>query len=193
MRVLVTGGAGFIGSHLCERLLAEGADTAIIDDLNGSYSPDLKRGNLECVRQAGPVRFCACDICGSERLPKIVATERPDIVVHLAGRVGVRDSVVQPLLYERVNVGGTLNLLEACRQHRVAKFIFASSSSIYGPASGVPFREDEPNLLPISPYAATKLAAEKLCYTYAHLYRIQVVCLRLFTVYGPRQRPDTWS
>ncbi len=190
MRVVVTGGAGFIGSHLCERLLAEGADTAIIDDLNGSYSPDLKRANLECIRHAGPVRFYACDISDSEQLSKIVATELPSVVIHLAARVGVRDSLLQPLLYERVNVGGTLSLLEACRRHGVPKFIFASSSSVYGPASEVPFREDDPNLLPISPYAATKLAAEKLCYTYAHLYRIQVVCLRFFTVYGPRQRPD---
>ena len=190
MRVLVTGGAGFIGSHLCERLLAEGADTAIIDDLNASYSPDLKRANLECIRQAGPVRFYACDISDSEQLSRIVATELPNVVIHLAARVGVRDSLVQPLLYERVNVGGTLNLLEACRQHRVGRFVFASSSSVYGAGGRIPFREDCCDPRPASVYAATKLAAETLCYAYSYLYGIQVVVLRLFSVYGPRQRPD---
>ncbi len=190
MQVLVTGGAGFIGSHVCQESLAKGHAVAVIDDLNSSYSPDLKRANLESVRQAGGLRFHQCDICEANRLFEVVAMERPDIVVHLAARVGVRNSLQEPLLYERVNVGGTLNLLEACRRYGVSKFIFASSSSVYGDTSPVPFREYEPNLLPISPYAATKLAAEKLCYTYSYLYGVRVVCLRFFTVYGPRQRPD---
>ncbi len=190
MLALVTGGAGFIGSHLCEKLLAEGHHIIAVDDLNDSYSPDLKRANLESVRGSGPLRFHQCDICDGGRLFDILEAERPDVAVHLAGRVGVRASLKEPSLYERVNVGGTLNLLEACRRHGVPKFIFGSSSSVYGAASRFPSSEDDHNLLPISPYAATKLAAEKLCYTYAYLYGIQVICLRFFTVYGPRQRPD---
>jgi UDP-glucuronate 4-epimerase len=120
----------------------------------------------------------------------VMARVRPDVVVHLAGRAGVRPSLADPLLYEQVNVQGTIGLLEACRQQGTQKFVFASSSSIYGIANQVPFREDDGLNLPISPYAATKIAGEKMCYTYSHLYGLQVVCLRFFTVYGPRQRPD---
>jgi UDP-glucuronate 4-epimerase len=190
MKVLVTGGAGFIGSHFCERLLREGAAVGIIDDLNDFYAPEWKRRNLELVGQAGAFRFHRADIRDTGAMARLVAEEAPDAVVHLAARAGVRPSLEQPILYEQTNVLGTLNLLEACRKAGVRKFVFASSSSIYGVANQVPFREDDLLNLPISTYAATKIAGEKLCYTYSHLYGMGVVCLRFFTVYGPRQRPD---
>jgi UDP-glucuronate 4-epimerase len=188
--ILVTGGAGFIGSHLVQRLLEPGRQVTVIDDLNDFYSPELKRQNLEAVRRTGTIGFYECDICDSRRVYEIIGTTRPDTIVHLAARAGVRPSLELPLLYEKVNVNGTMVLLEACRQFGVRKFVFASSSSIYGIANTVPFSEDDTATLPISPYAATKIAGEKICYTYSHLYGIQVVCLRFFTVYGPRQRPD---
>jgi len=190
MRVLVTGGAGFIGSHLCERLLGDGHEVAIIDDLNDYYPAEWKRRNLASIGQVGTFQFLQLDICEAEQVFAAVARFAPEQIVHLAARVGVRPSLEQPLLYERVNVYGSNVLLEAARRARVAKFVFASSSSVYGATSRSPFREDEPNTLPVSPYAATKLAVEKLCHEYAHLYGIGTVCLRLFTVYGPRQRPD---
>jgi len=190
MRILVTGGAGFIGSHLCERLLRDGHSVAILDDLNDFYPPADKRAHLEAVERAGPVMFFQADVCDRHAVDEAFAFTRPEAVIHLAARAGVRPSLADPLLYERVNVGGTVVLLEAARRHNSTKFIFASSSSVYGATSTVPFREDDYNLLPVSPYAATKLAGEKLCYTYSHLYGLSVVCLRFFTVYGPRQRPD---
>jgi UDP-glucuronate 4-epimerase len=190
MRVLVTGGVGFIGSHLCERLLKDGYEVAVVDDLNDYYSPALKLENLSIIRAAGSFPFFKCDICDREALTEILGRWRPDAVVHLAARAGVRPSLEQPLLYERVNVGGTLNLLEACRQHGISKLVFASSSSVYGAATAPPFSEECQVNRPVSPYAATKLAGEQLCYTYFYLYGIRCVCLRLFTVYGPRQRPD---
>jgi UDP-glucuronate 4-epimerase len=190
MRVLVTGGAGFIGSHVSERLLREGHTVAILDDLNDFYSPELKLKNLEAVRAAGVHRFYAGDIRDEELVGQTFHEHRPQAVIHLAGRAGVRPSLEQALLYESVNVRGTLILLERCRAHGVQKFVFASSSSVYGVADRVPFHEDDSLNLPISPYAATKLAGEKLCFTYAHLYELSVTCLRFFTVYGPRQRPD---
>jgi UDP-glucuronate 4-epimerase len=190
MNVLVTGGAGFIGSHVCERLLQEGHRVAIVDELNDYYSPALKEENLLKVRSRGPVTFCHADICDEGAIRKLFERAAPDLVIHLAARAGVRPSLEQPLLYEQVNVRGTMVLLEACRQMGVQNFVFASSSSVYGAANRVPFREDDQVNKPISPYAATKLAGEKICYTYSHLYGIRVVCLRFFTVYGPRQRPD---
>jgi len=190
MRVLVTGGAGFIGSHAVQRFLELGEDVSIIDDLNDFYAPELKRANLAKIRESGPVRVHECDICDQKGVFRIVEEERPELIVHLAARAGVRPSLERPLLYEKVNVGGTFVLLEASRVFGVNKFLFASSSSIYGVASSVPFREDETADLPISPYAATKIAGEKICYTYSHLYGLKVACLRFFTVYGPRQRPD---
>jgi UDP-glucuronate 4-epimerase len=189
-RFLITGGAGFIGSHVVQALLASGNEVAVIDDLNDFYSPELKRENLAEIRRTGPIRFEQADICDQKRVFDIVEEMRPETVIHLAARAGVRSSLEQPLLYERVNVNGTMILLEACRAFGVRKFVFASSSSIYGIANTVPFREDDTNALPISPYAATKIAGEKICYTYSHLYGIRVACLRFFTVYGPRQRPD---
>jgi UDP-glucuronate 4-epimerase len=190
MRVLVTGGAGFIGSHVSERLLADGHDVAIVDELNDFYAPDLKRENLDAIRTRGPVQFYQVDICNEARIRTVFEETHPDLVIHLAGRAGVRPSLEQPLLYERVNVYGTLVLLEACRRMNIKRFVLASSSSVYGAANRVPFHEDDRVDWPISPYAATKIAAERVCYTYSHLYGMRIVCLRFFTVYGPRQRPD---
>jgi len=190
MKVLVTGGAGFIGSHVCERLLREGASVLIIDDLNDFYSPLDKAANLSALQALGPVTFHRGDISDEQSTLQIVADYRPETIIHLAARAGVRPSLEQPLLYESVNVRGTMILLEAARRHGVRKFIFASSSSIYGVANQVPFSENDYLNLPISPYAATKLMGEKVCYTYSHLYGLPIVCLRFFTVYGPRQRPD---
>jgi len=190
MKILVTGGAGFIGSHLSEFLLQKGHSVSIIDELNDFYSPALKRENLNCIQQRGPVNFYQTDICDNHEVFRIIDASRPDAVIHLAARAGVRPSLEQPLLYERVNIYGTMALLDASRRCGVRKFVFASSSSIYGIANRVPFSEEDQSNLPISPYAATKLAGEKICYTYAHLYALPVVCLRLFTVFGPRQRPD---
>ena len=190
MRILVTGGAGFIGSHLCERLLSEGHTVSVIDDLNNFYSPNAKLENLEAVRRRGPVAFYRGSITDEPYVAEVFEQNRPEAVIHLAARAGVRPSLEQPLLYGQTNVQGTITLLEASRKSGVSKFIFASSSSIYGVANRVPFSEDDAVNLPVSPYAATKIAGEKIAYTYSHLYGIQVTCLRFFTVYGPRQRPD---
>ena len=190
MRVLVTGGAGFIGSHVSERLIQQGHEVAIVDELNDYYSPDLKTANLREIREAGWFHFYKADICDEVEMRRVFSTVRPEAVIHLAARAGVRPSLEQPLLYEAVNVRGTLVLLEQSRLHGVSKFLFASSSSVYGNEDQVPYSEDGSRNLPISPYAATKLAGEKLCFTYSHLYGLAAVCLRFFTVYGPRQRPD---
>ncbi len=190
MRVLVTGGAGFIGSHLSQRLLTLGHRILIVDDLNDFYSPELKRANLHAICTTGPFDFHQKDICDREAMFAIAEGFRPDSIVHLAARAGVRPSLCEPFLYERVNVHGTMVMLEAARLAGVRKFVFASSSSVYGITKQVPFREDDPSTLPISPYAATKIAGEKLCFTWSHLYGIDSICLRFFTVFGPRQRPD---
>ena len=190
MKILVTGGAGFIGSHLSEALLRRGEQVVIVDDLNDFYSPALKQANLEAVREAGQFVFRQADIRDQDEMASIIAATRPDAIVHLAARAGVRPSLEQPLLYEDTNVRGTTVLLDAARRFGVRKFVFASSSSIYGMANRVPFREDDHRHAPISPYAATKIAGEMLCHTWAHLYGLRTVCLRFFTVYGPRQRPD---
>jgi UDP-glucuronate 4-epimerase len=189
-RVLLTGGAGFIGSHLAEHLLRRGLNLAIIDNLDEFYPAAWKKANLAEVRQAGEYDLALADICDEKACREVFVRVQPDVVIHLAARAGVRPSIEQPLLYERVNVQGTLNLLELCREFGVRKFLFGSSSSVYGASSNAPFSEDHLDLRPISPYAATKLAGEMLCYTYAHLFDLQVICLRFFTVYGPRQRPD---
>jgi UDP-glucuronate 4-epimerase len=189
-RVLLTGGAGFIGSHVSEALLRRGLELWIVDSLDDFYSPVAKRANLEEVRKAGNFHFCESDLCDFEGLRQAISKFQPDTIVHLAARAGVRPSIEQPRLYERVNVGGTMNLLDLTRELGVERFIFGSSSSVYGITNRVPFVEDDACLRPISPYAATKLAGEFLCHTYAHLYGLSTVCLRFFTVYGPRQRPD---
>lgn len=189
-RVLLTGGAGFIGSHVAEALLREGAKLTIVDNLDDFYSPAWKKSNLEEIRRVGNYEFAEADICIPERLREVMAQAKPDAVIHLAARAGVRPSIEQPVLYERINIGGTVNLLELSREFGVRKFVFGSSSSVYGATSHTPFSEEQGDLRPISPYGATKLSGEALCYTYAHLYGIAMICLRFFTVYGPRQRPD---
>jgi UDP-glucuronate 4-epimerase len=188
--ILVTGGAGFIGSHVCERLLKNGHPIAIVDDCNDFYPPQFKEANLAEIRTQGRVIFYKRDICDAEGMNQIFQQHRPEVVIHLAARAGVRPSLEEPLLYERVNIGGTLVLLEAARRTKVRKFVLASSSSVYGIANRVPFSEADLSMQPISPYAATKLSAEHICHTYSHLYRLPVSALRFFTVYGPRQRPD---
>lgn len=189
-RVLLTGGAGFIGSHVAEALLRNKVSLTIVDSLDDFYSSAWKKANLDAIHRVGDFEFFAHNICDKHLMRETVARARPDAIVHLAARAGVRPSIEQPELYERVNVAGTLNLLELSREFRVPRFLFGSSSSVYGAGSSAPFSEKNLDLRPISPYAATKLAGELFCHTYAHLYKLQVVCLRFFTVYGPRQRPD---
>ena len=189
-RILLTGGAGFIGSHLSEALLRRGAQLTIVDNLDDFYSLAWKNANLDEIRRAGHFEFCAVDICDVDNMREVIKRARPDVVIHLAARAGVRPSIEQPRLYDHVNVSGTVNLLEICREVGVKKFIFGSSSSVYGATSKAPFSENHVEGRPISPYAASKLADELFCYTYAHLFGIRIICLRFFTVYGPRQRPD---
>lgn len=189
-RILLTGGAGFIGSHVAEALIRRGTQLSIVDNLDDFYAPSRKRFNLEEISKVGTYEFFETDVRDEAALRKVAEKVQPEIVIHLAARAGVRPSIQQPALYESVNVGGTVNLLEICRELRVERMIFGSSSSVYGITNSVPFREEDPKTRPISPYAATKLAAELMCYTYAHLYGLTTICLRFFTVYGPRQRPD---
>ncbi len=189
-KVLVTGGAGFIGSHLCERLLRDGHDVVNLDNLDPFYDPALKRRNLTALMSHPRHRFLEGDLCDPAAMEKLFLQERFDHVVHLAARAGVRPSIEDPLTYQHVNVHGTNVLLDACRASGTQSFIFASSSSVYGNNEKVPFSETDNVDSPISPYAATKKAGELLCYTYHHLYGIDVACLRFFTVYGPRQRPE---
>jgi UDP-glucuronate 4-epimerase len=191
VNVLVTGGAGFIGSHVAERLLRDGDRVTILDDFSDGYAPVLKRQNVAEVRRAGAAALVRCDVRDAGALARAVAKAAPDAIVHLAARTGVRASVERPLLYEDVNVRGTFAVLEAMRAARVPRLVFASSSSVYGNAGERgPVRESEPLVAPLSPYAATKIAGESAVHVYAHLYGIAAVCLRFFTVYGPRQRPD---
>ena len=190
MNILVTGGAGFIGSHLVERLLAEGHRVVCLDNFDDFYAPALKRRNLAQVMRQPAFRLVEGDLRDEEGLKKIFAGEEFDLVAHLAARAGVRPSVGDPALYVDVNLRGTIYLLEACKNQAVRRFIFASSSSVYGNSSRVPFSEEDPVNTPISPYAATKKAGELLCHTYHHLYGMDIACLRYFTVYGPRQRPE---
>ena len=189
-RVLVTGGAGFIGSHLCEHLLRSGRRVAVVDNLDDFYDPQLKRANLEAVKSAGDYDFYPVDIRDSSRLEEVFQRAQPDAVVHLAARAGVRPSLLYPGLYASVNVEGTVCLLELSRKYQVQRFVFASSSSVYGQFNRVPFSEDDPTSKPLSVYAATKAAGEGVAFTYSHLYQLPIVCLRIFTVFGPRQRPD---
>ncbi|MGB2986988.1 MAG: NAD-dependent epimerase/dehydratase family protein [Phycisphaerae bacterium] len=188
-RILVTGGAGFIGSHLCEALLRGRHKVTALDNFDDFYDPAVKRRNLEAALANEHLSLVEGDI-RDEGLVDEVVGNGVDVIVHLAARAGVRPSIEQPLLYADVNVRGTMVLLEACRRHGVGRFVFASSSSVYGNNKKIPFAESDSVDDPISPYAATKKAGELLCHTYHHLYGIAVTCLRLFTVYGPRQRPD---
>ncbi|MFB0536529.1 MAG: GDP-mannose 4,6-dehydratase [Anaerolineae bacterium] len=190
MKVLITGGAGFIGSHTTSALLSRGDQVVCLDNFNDYYSPQRKRKNVAEFRDDPDYRLYEGDIRDGGRLEEVLTKEKPDKVIHIAAMAGVRPSIERPLLYEEVNVKGTLNVLEAARRHRVTHFLFASSSSVYGGQEKVPFSEDTPIARPISPYAATKAAGELLCHTYHHLCGLNVTCLRFFTVYGPKGRPD---
>jgi UDP-glucuronate 4-epimerase len=188
---LVTGGAGFIGSHVCERLLHSGHAVWAFDDLNHFYDPQLKRRNVRDIQSlAGPFEFVQGDLTDAAAVDELFAGTRFDQIIHLAARAGVRPSLAEPALYMRVNVEGTVNVLEAARRRGVKKVIIASSSSVYGVNSKVPFAESDPLFSAISPYAASKLACEALGHVYHHVHGLDVVMLRFFTVYGPRQRPD---
>jgi len=212
MNFLVTGGAGFIGSHVCERLLRDGHAVWAFDDLNNFYDPQLKRRNLKeiqalaggCAAAAAhrrrssaaatqlemPFEFVHGDITDRAALEEVFSSVKFDQVIHLAARAGVRPSLADPALYQRVNVEGTVNVLEAARTHRVKKITIASSSSVYGVNSKTPFAESDPIFSAVSPYAASKLACEALGHVWHHIYDMDVAVLRFFTVYGPRQRPD---
>src|SRR5437667_304568 len=191
MHFLVTGGAGFIGSHVCERLLQMGHAVVAIDDLNNFYSPAIKQQNLRALQAlAKPFTFVHGDITQRAAVDEAFGEANFDQVIHLAARAGVRPSLADPALYQRVNVEGTVNILEAARARKIKKVTIASSSSVYGINSKVPFAEEDPIVSPISPYAASKLACEALGHVYHHLYGMDLVMLRFFTVYGPRQRPD---
>ncbi|HEY6120534.1 MAG TPA: GDP-mannose 4,6-dehydratase [Pyrinomonadaceae bacterium] len=190
-KILVTGGAGFIGSHLVDRLLDERQwRVNVVDDFNDFYSPDIKRENISAHLKDPNYQLTEADIRDRKALERVFSDSTFDCVVHLAARAGVRPSLSQPLLYAETNVNGTLNLFELAREYGVPHFVFGSSSSVYGINAKVPFSEDDPIRQPISPYAATKAAGELLAHTYAHLYGVRCICLRFFTVYGARQRPD---
>jgi Nucleoside-diphosphate-sugar epimerases len=188
MKVAVTGGAGFIGSHVVRRLLADGHSVAVIDNFNDFYDPAVKRANVASFD--GAAEIIEADICDADRMNTVLAEGKFDTVVHLAARAGVRPSIENPRSYIETNITGTYNLLEAARAAGTNHFVFASSSSVYGLSKVVPFREDLPLPQTLSPYAATKLAGEHLCGNFSNLHGMRVVCLRFFTVYGPGQRPD---
>ncbi len=191
MNFLVTGGAGFIGSHVCERLLHDGYRVWIFDDLNDFYDPQIKRRTLADIKALGkPSTFIHGDLTDTKAVNEIFSSIKFDQVIHLAARAGVRPSLEQPALYQRVNVEGTVNILEAARKNGCKKITIASSSSVYGVNAKVPFSESDPIFSAVSPYAASKLACEALGHVYHHIYGMDVAMLRFFTVYGPRQRPD---
>ena len=189
--LLITGGAGFIGSHLVDHLLATNEwQVTVVDDFNDFYDPTIKRHNIRPHLANPRYRLAEADIRDRAALESVFAGQDFDCIVHLAARAGVRPSLSQPELYAETNINGTLNLLELARLRSIKQFVFGSSSSVYGINAKLPFSEDDPVRQPISPYAATKTAGELLCHTYSHLYGLRCICLRFFTVYGPRQRPD---
>lgn len=190
MRVLITGGAGFIAYHLASALLKNRIEVSLLDNFNDFYDPEIKRQNVRDLQSEGQLPIHVVDILNHEKLREVFEKTRPDIVVHLAAWAGVRPSLEKPELYSSVNVTGTVNLLEMAREFSTQCFIFGSSSSVYGGSTRVPFTEEDPVSSPISPYAATKRAGELLCNTYSHNYAMHITCLRFFTVYGPRQRPE---
>ncbi len=189
-RVVVTGGAGFIGSHLVDRLLSDAAEVTCVDNFDPYYDPKIKEKNIETALKNGRFHLERADICDRDAMQRLFAKVRPQTVVHLAARAGVRPSLADPVAYYRTNVEGTLHVLEASRDSGAEKFVFGSSSSVYGISSQVPFSEDDPLHCPISPYAVSKITAETLCLSFQRLFGLAVVCLRFFTVYGPRQRPE---
>lgn len=190
MHYLITGGAGFIGSSLADELLREGHEISIIDNFNDYYSPSIKENNIKHNLSNPLYHLFRNDIEDISALEHIFASSPIDVVIHLAGRAWVRPSLEQPVEYVKSNILGTVNLLEMMKKYHVNKMVFASSSSVYGNCSEAIFSEDLKVTEPISPYAATKSACEQLCYTWHHLYNLNIICLRFFTVYGPRQRPD---
>ena len=190
MKILITGAAGFIGSHLTDNLLKRGDVIGGVDNFDPFYDVSIKEKNIEQARSHRSFSLYRSDICDNSELNEIIQKEQPDIIIHIAAKAGVRPSILDPLGYYRTNVEGTINLLECCKKFKINKFIFASTSSIYGNNQKVPFAEEDPVDFPISPYAASKKSAELFCHTYHHLYGINIFALRFFTVYGPRQRPD---
>ena len=189
-KILITGGAGFIGSHLCEALLREeNTEVHIIDVFDNFYDPDIKRTNLSAALKNNKFTLHEGDIRDVAFLDNVFKNSF-NAIVHLAARAGVRPSIEQPLLYEDVNIKGTINLLEQARKHQIKQFVFGDSSSVYGINPNTHWREDDYVLKPISPYASTKVACELTGHTYSHLYNIRFISLRFFTVFGPRQRPD---
>ena len=189
-KILVTGGAGFIGSHLTEKLLLEGHFVVVVDNFDPFYSSQIKQNNINgCINNEN-FRLVNADITHAENFEKSLEPYSFDIIIHLAAKAGVRPSILDPLSYQNTNVGGTQNLLEYARKMKINKFIFASSSSVYGINPKIPWSESDNVLMPISPYASTKISGELLGHVYSHLYGINFIALRLFTVYGPRQRPD---
>jgi len=189
MKAVVTGAAGFIGSHLTERLLKDGWSVVGIDSFDEFYDPQIKRRNIAQAQDSSCFQLIEADIRDKAAMEQAVSDD-VDVIIHLAARAGVRPSIEQPALYADVNINGTVVMLEVARERQIKKFVFASSSSVYGNNRKVPFSEDDNVDFPISPYAATKKAGELICHTYHHLYDISMTCLRFFTVYGPRQRPD---
>jgi UDP-glucuronate 4-epimerase len=187
-KILVTGGAGFIGSHVVRALLAERHEVTVIDDFNDFYDPAIKRANVASF--SGSFEVAELDLREWEPVRELFARVRPDAVIHLAARAGVRPSILDPKLYIDTNITGTFHVLEAARLTDCKKVLFASSSSVYGLSKTVPFREDQALLQTLSPYAATKIAGEQLCGNFVNLHGMRIACLRFFTVYGPGQRPD---
>jgi len=190
MIILVTGGAGFIGSHLCGRLMREGHQVVCLDNFDDFYNPEIKRRNIQETIGEAQFELIEGDIRDTQVIARIFRGRTFDVVIHLAARAGVRPSIDYPKLYEEVNCQGTINLLDACREFETKNFVFASSSSVYGGNSKVPFSEEDRVDTPISPYGATKRAGELFCYSYHRLFDINITCLRYFTVFGPRQRPE---
>lgn len=190
MRVLITGGAGFIGYHLAAALIARRDEVILLDNFNDFYDPELKRKNVRDLQAMRDAPVYAVDILDRNSLRRVFEETRPETVVHLAAWAGVRPSLEKPELYAAVNVTGTVHMLEMAKEFAVQCFIFGSSSSVYGGSTRVPFAEDDPVDRPVSPYAATKRAGELLCHTYAKNFSLRTTCLRFFTVYGPRQRPE---
>src|SRR5262245_50994453 len=189
-RYLVTGGAGFIGSHLVDCLMAQDPiGVVVIDNFDEFYDPQIKRANIAAHIKNPAYRLIKTDIRDYAALKRVFSEQRFDVIIHLAAKAGVRPSVSEPRVYTEVNINGTMNLLDLAQRNGIKKFIFGSSSSVYGDHTQAPFREDS-QLWPISPYAATKASGEMLARTYSHLYGMRIVCLRFFTVYGARQRPD---
>lgn len=188
-KIVVTGGAGFIGSHLIDRLLAEGHKVTNIDNFDPFYDESVKRENINGHLEYDTYTLNEIDIRDKEALVKAIP-DNTDVIVHLAAKAGVRPSIEDPVTYQEVNVTGTQNMLEVAKEKGIKQFVFASSSSVYGKNPNVPWREDDYVLQPISPYASTKVSGELLGHVYSHLYGIRFIALRFFTVYGPRQRPD---